>query len=191
LRSLADEMYPFERGVVPADEARHNAAITLHHRQPPELDGAAWLNTGGKPLRLADLRGKYVLLDFWFTGCGPCHRDFPSVKLVHELYKDKGVVVIGIHDNSSSPDKVAEHVAEIGLPIPVVVDHPDSRIWASYRAHGTAQGAPSYVLIGPDGTVLLDDETIPHPTLRSYKIEIVRQCLLGAPLTLPPAAAPR
>jgi len=47
------------------------------------------LNTGGNPLKLADLRGKYVLLDFWFAGCLPCRQDFPSVKLLHELYKGK------------------------------------------------------------------------------------------------------
>jgi hypothetical protein len=67
------------------------------------------------------------------------------------------------------------------LPFPVVVDHPDGRTLARYQAHGIAQSIPSYVLIGPDGTVLLDDRTIPHPTLRSYKIEIIRQFLLERP----------
>jgi len=48
---------------------------------------------------LAELRGKYVLLQFWFAGCLPCQLDFPSVKLAHELYKEKGLVVVGIHNN--------------------------------------------------------------------------------------------
>lgn len=46
----------------------------------PELDGVAWYNTDARNLK--DFRGRYVLLDFWFTGCSPpCHYDFPSVKL--------------------------------------------------------------------------------------------------------------
>jgi thiol-disulfide isomerase/thioredoxin len=170
--------------------AENNAVVSLQGRQPPELDGVAWLNTDDQPLKLAELRGKYVLLDFWFTGCGPCHHDFPSVKLVHALYNDKGLVVIGIHDNSNTPDEVREHVAKIGLPFPIVVDHADGRMVASFRAHGIANGFPNYVLIGPDGTILLDDRTIPHPPLHGYKVEIVRQYLLSG-ATAAPASGPQ
>jgi thiol-disulfide isomerase/thioredoxin/protocatechuate 3,4-dioxygenase beta subunit len=178
--SFSDLFVEWERGIVPRDQAEKNAAISLLGRRPPELAAAFWIHVEGKPLTLADLRGKYVLLDFWFSGCGPCHQDFPSVKLVHELYKDRGVVVIGVHNNSyDKPQDVREHVAKIGLPFPVAVDHPDGRMIARYRPHGIPEGYPDYVLLGPDGTVLLDDRTIPHPTLRSYKLEIIRQFLLG------------
>jgi thiol-disulfide isomerase/thioredoxin len=167
-----------ERGVVSPDEAARYAAISLRDRPAPELEAALWLNTGGQPLRLADLRGKFVLLDFWFTGCGPCHGDFPSVKLVHELYKDKGVVVIGVHNNSSTPEAVREHVAKIKLPFPVALDYPDGRTIARFEPHGIPNGYPDYVLISPEGKVLLDDRTIPHATLRAYKLEIIRKFLL-------------
>jgi len=186
LATAADEMGSWARGIVPPEVAEENAAASLKGRQPPELDGVAWLNTDGKPLKLADLRGKYVLLDFWFTGCGPCHHDFPSVKLVHELYNDKGVVVIGVHTNSyGTLDEVRKHVVDIALPFPVVVDHADGRMVASFRAHGIANGFPNYVLIGPDGTILLDDRTIPHPPLHGYKVEIVRQYLLSGATAAP------
>jgi thiol-disulfide isomerase/thioredoxin len=167
-----------ERGGVSPNEAGRFAAISLRDRPAPELEAALWLNTGGQPLRLADLRGKFVLLDFWFTGCGPCHADFPSVKLVHELYKDKGVVVIGVHNNSGSPEAVREHVAKIKLPFPVAVDYPDGRTIARFESHGIPDGYPDYVLISPEGKVLLDDRTIPHATLRAYKMEIIRKFLL-------------
>jgi thiol-disulfide isomerase/thioredoxin len=177
--AFADELRPWERGIVPREESRRMAAISLRGQLAPELDGALWINTDGKPLRLASLRGKYVLLDFWFTGCGPCHHEFPSVKLVHELYRDHGVVVIGVHTNSSPPRAVREHVAELGLPFPVMVDQADSRTVAPYESHGCASSFPAYLLLGPDGKVLLDDRTIPHPRLRSYKLEIIRQYLLA------------
>jgi thiol-disulfide isomerase/thioredoxin len=176
---ISDSLNDWQRGIVPPDQAERNESLTLRGKPAPELEGAAWLNTNGQPLTPAELRGKYLLLDFWFIGCGPCHADFPSVKAVHELYKDKGVVVIGIHNNSNSPDAVREHVAKLGLPFPVMVDYPDGRTVAKFQRHGIADGYPNYVLIGPDGNVLLDDRTIPHPALRSYKVEIIRKHLLS------------
>jgi thiol-disulfide isomerase/thioredoxin len=180
LSAFQAEMSDWERGILDAKDQAQIAANSLRGKSPPPLDGVAWLNTGGKALKLSDLRGKYVLLDFWFKGCGPCHADFPSVKYVHELYKDKGVVVIGVHNNSETAEAVRAHVAEIGLPIPIVVDHPDGRMISRFESYGIPTGYPDYVLISPEGKVLLDDRTIPHPTLRSYKLEIVRKLLLEA-----------
>ncbi len=180
LSAFKGEMSDWERGIVDAKGSAHMAANSLRGKSPPALDGVAWLNTGEKALKLSDLRGKYVLLDFWFRGCGPCHADFPSVKDVYELYKEKGVVVIGVHNNSETAEAVRAHVAKIGLPIPVVVDHPDGRMISQFESYGIPTGYPDYVLISPDGKVLLDDRTIPHPTLRTYKLEIVRKLLLQA-----------
>jgi thiol-disulfide isomerase/thioredoxin len=183
LSVFPSELADWERGVLDPAKAAKDAAISLRGQAPPEIDSSLWLNTNNRTLKLADLRGKYILLDFWFTGCGPCHGDFPSVKLVHELYKDKGVQVIGIHNNSSTPEAVREHVAKIGLPFPVAVDHPDGRTIARFEEHGIPHGYPDYVLISPEGKVLLDDRTIPHPSLRSYKMEIIRKLLLESQAT--------
>ncbi|MHB1556298.1 MAG: redoxin family protein [Isosphaeraceae bacterium] len=181
LSSVFGDFTERERGIVAPEEAAKEKAITLRGLTPPELDAAAWINTDGRTLKLADLRGKYVLLDFWFVGCGPCHGDFPSVKLVHQLYKDKGVVVIGVHNNSSPPEVVKEHVAKIGLPFPVAVDHPDGRTIARFEKHGIPDGYPDYVLISPEGKVLLDDRTIQSPALVAFKLEIIRRFLLESP----------
>lgn len=179
LSEFKDELTDWQRGKISAERAEEIAAITLKDKPAPELDGVLWLNTDKPALKLADLRGKYVLLDFWTTGCGPCHADFPSVNLLHEFYKDRGLVVIGMHDNSVPAEAVKRHVEKIGLPFPNFVDYPDGRTVTAYQRHGIANSVPSYVLIGPDGNVLLDDRTIPHPSLRSYKMEIIRQKLLA------------
>ena len=142
----------------------------------PELDGLAWFNTEGKGLQ--DFRGRYVLLDFWFTNCGPCHADFPTVKLIHERFEKHGVTVIGVHDNSSTPDAVQEHCRQQGLTFPMVVDHADGRIVNAYRDLGLS-GFPTYLLIGPDGKIVQNDRAIDgRPSLRTFKLEIIRRHVL-------------
>jgi thiol-disulfide isomerase/thioredoxin len=171
-----EELTPRARGIIPPEEKEQLAAISLIGKPAPELDGVVWLNTDKPKMTLADFRGKYVLLQFWTTWCGPCHRDMPNIKLIHDLYEDKGLVVVGFHNNSSPLDAIKKDVAEQGLKYPIVVDHPDGRILASYNEHGVS-GYPSYVLIGPDGKVLCDD-TVAGPNLHIFKIEIIRKILM-------------
>jgi len=144
-------------------------------RPAPELDGAAWFNTDARSLK--DFHGRYVLLDFWFTDCGPCHGDFPSVNLVHDRFEKHGVTVIGVHDNSSTPEAVREHCRQQGLTFPIVVDHPDERILNAYRELGV-HGFPCYLLIGPDGNILENDRVTDGPFLRLFKIELLRKYVL-------------
>jgi thiol-disulfide isomerase/thioredoxin len=171
------ELRPFERGVVPTDQKEHLAAMSLAGKPAPELDGAAWLNVGKSKMSLADFRGKFVLLQFWTTWCGVCHWDLPNLKLARDLYKDKGLVVIGVHDNSMPLDAIKEDAVKNGMSWPIVIDQPDGRISASYNGRGF-HGFPSYILIGPDGKVIKDDETVPSPSLFSFKTEVIRQYLM-------------
>ena len=64
---------------------------TLH---PPEIIGKEWIDQ--QPIKLSQLRGKVVLLDFWAPWCGPCRYSFPKLQRWHETYKDKGLVILGL-----------------------------------------------------------------------------------------------
>jgi thiol-disulfide isomerase/thioredoxin len=71
--------------------------LRLHDMPAPGLEGDAWVNS--KPLTLAELRGKVIVLDFWMTWCGPCRASFPRMEAFAKKHAPKGVVVIDVTEN--------------------------------------------------------------------------------------------
>lgn len=72
-------------------------------------------DVNGKKISLSDLRGKYVLLDFWASWCVPCRRSFPHVKALYEKYKEKGLDVFCVGDNDRQEDKWREAIQKDGV----------------------------------------------------------------------------
>ncbi|HKZ53276.1 MAG TPA: redoxin domain-containing protein [Candidatus Acidoferrales bacterium] len=106
-------------------------------RPAPSLPESGWLNTPeNKSLRLKDLRGKVVLVEFWTYGCYNCRNQLPFVKKWQETYAPQELVVIGVHtpefEHESRPEKVKKAVEELGITFPVVLDN-DYATWNRYQ----------------------------------------------------------
>lgn len=102
----------------------------------PEFATGTWINSA--PLKLQDLRGRVVLVDFWTFGCYNCRNTLPYLKRWHESYKDKGLTVVGVHspefDTEKRVDTVREEVASLGIKYPVVTDN-EYATWNAYNVN--------------------------------------------------------
>ena len=117
----------------------------------PELRGRGWLNTDGS-VSLADLRGRFVLLDFWTFCCINCLHVLDELRDIEEKYADD-LVVVGVHSpkfvHEADPDALAAAVERYDVRHPVL-DDPDLVTWQAY----TARAWPTLVLIDPEGYVV-------------------------------------
>ena len=120
-------------------------------RAPELTGGTSWLNTD-KPLSLAALKGKVVLLDFWTYGCINCIHILPDLKRLEEKYADQ-LVIIGVHsakfDNEADTENIRQIILRYGIEHPVVNDS-DFRIWNAYKI----VAYPGLVLIDPNGGIV-------------------------------------
>lgn len=115
------------------------------------VDGAhEWLNSG--PLTAAGLRGHVVLVDFWTYSCVNWLRTLPYVRAWHERYRDRGLVVLGVHAPEfgfeHDLDNVRRAVSDLGVGYRVVIDN-DFTIWRSLENHYW----PALYLVDGDGQV--------------------------------------
>ena len=99
-----------------------------------QVDPTAWINS--KPLTIADLRDKVILLDIWTYGCWNCYRSFPWLKSVEEKFSDEDFLVIGIHtpefDHEKERKNVVKNVERFMLHHPVMMDN-NFAYWRSLR----------------------------------------------------------
>lgn len=120
-------------------------------RAPELIGGRSWLNTD-KPLSLAALKGKIVLLDFWTYGCINCIHIIPDLKKLEAKYPNN-LVVIGVHsakfDNEKDTENIRKIILRYGIEHPVVNDA-DFKIWQSYAVNAW----PTQVLIDPNGYII-------------------------------------
>ncbi len=101
----------------------------------------------GKNVRLSDLRGQVVLLNFWASWCGPCRQEMPILDEIHNKYKSLGFSVLGVNLDAKS-SKAINYLKDTPVSFPVLYD-PKGDVSSQYGV----QAMPSTVIIDKDGNV--------------------------------------
>ncbi len=116
----------------------------------PRSDGTTFELTDldGRPVRLAELRGKAVWINFFASWCPPCQSETPILRDIADLYRDRGLVVVGISVRESSADNVAAYAARYQLRYTIAADV-TGVIYDLYHP----PGLPTQIFVGPDGAV--------------------------------------
>ena len=120
----------------------------------------------GQVQKLSDYvgKGKYVLVDFWASWCGPCRAEIPNLIKVYNEYAGEKLEVLGVA-TWDEPKDTKEAIAEMGIPYPQIMNAQN----AGSDAY-SIDGIPEIILFGPDGTILkrnLRGEQI-EATIREY-----------------------
>jgi DNA-binding beta-propeller fold protein YncE len=132
-----------------------NATAAQRTRKAPELEGGvAWLNTAG-PIRLKDLKGKIVLIDFWTLCCINCIHVLPDLAKLEKKYPNE-LVVIGVHtakfDNEKNTESIRKAILRYEIAHPVVNDA-EQKIWQAFGSRSW----PTLCLIDPEGEIVYMD----------------------------------
>jgi len=144
-------------------------------------DGTTYQLTdlAGKPIRLADLRGKAVWVDFWTTWCPPCQSEVPILRDLAARYKDQGLEVVAVSVQETSPADVAAYAARYQLGYTIGFDG-SGKIFHAYKAYGL----PTQVFIDPNGVIA---SIVGAPLDEAGAISQIERILPAKPL---PSASP-
>ena len=126
----------------------------------------------GKPLTLANARGKVVLLNFWATWCGPCRAEIPDLIALQQKYKDQ-LQIIGLTVDDDDVSFIKQVVARTRINYPVAMTTSEVRV-----QYGGVAALPTSFLLDTQGRVVQKHEGLRDPAL--YETEI--RALLGLPI---------
>lgn len=143
--------------------------VTAIGQKAPDFEMS---DTNGKPVKLSSFRGKYVLLDFWASWCGPCRAENPNLIKMYNKFKDQNFTIIGISlDRRESKALWLAAIKKDGLPW---LQLSDLKFWdnSAAKLYGV-RAIPQNFLIGPDGNII--GKTLFGKSLEAKLTEILTQ----------------
>lgn len=138
-------------GVVELPEARNPTG-----RSPaPEIGRAGpdfvLERPGGGTLRLSDLQGQPIILNFWATWCPPCRAEMPELVAAYTQYRDQGLEIVGVNLQETN-DKVLSFAEEFGIEFSLVIDR-DGELTDIWRLGGPIDGIPTSYFLDETGVI--------------------------------------
>ncbi len=106
--------------------------------------------TGGE-LRLSDLQGQPVLVNFWASWCPPCRAEMPELVAAYDRYRDDGLVIVGVNLQEAD-ERVNQFADEFGIEFPIVIDR-DGELRDVWRLGGPFDGIPTSYFIDASGVI--------------------------------------
>lgn len=113
------------------------------------LEGATFVTLSGDSVKLRDLRGKVVLVNFWATTCPACVKEMPELVQIYQRYRVHGFEIVAVAMAYDPPEAVKAFVQRHALPFPVTLD-PEQNI---ANAFGGVEVVPTTYIIDKDGRV--------------------------------------
>ena len=118
--------------------------------EPADLDFVV-KDMDGKDVRLADFKGKPLILNFWATWCGPCKVEIPALIELADKYRDRGLVILGV-SVEDAPEDLRPFARENKINYPILVGRDENRLQEVYDS---VIAVPVTWYIRPDGSVFL------------------------------------
>ena len=145
-----------------AGQATSTIAVSpLEGRAAPNFTVTLYNGTPGQKIRLADLKGHPVVINFWASWCDPCREETPMLEAAWQKYQKDGVIFVGV-DYQDKPDAARAFMQQYGITYPVGPDDANGDIAIAYGVSGTPESA----FVDRNGVValkwggMLDDRTL-------------------------------
>ncbi|MGL4243812.1 MAG: thiol:disulfide interchange protein TlpA [Beijerinckiaceae bacterium] len=144
-KSVADRIRPLVKGEI--------AGVLVGEKQQA-LPNLAFQSPDGKPMTLADLKGRMVLLNLWATWCAPCRKEMPALDKLQAELGGPDFEVVAVNIDQRNLERPKAFLAEVGVSKLAYYADPSAKIFQQLRAVDRAVGMPTTLLIDKDGCEL-------------------------------------
>lgn len=140
--ALAQKVAPLARGDVAAVKVASS---------PLKLPNLAFHDAGGKPVTLADFKGRTILLNLWATWCVPCRTEMPTLEALEQKMGGPDFQVVAVNIDTRDPEKPKAFLKEIGIKKLGYYSDASAKIFQDLKSVGRAFGMPTTILIDQQG----------------------------------------